>query len=182
MSDPAGVRDCQHWHHLFGPHHRSHDRDSGIGGFRHYSGAAPVGPARTKSSSGQGFRVPGLLVYRFAGPLFFFNAAYFSDRIQEIVETTEPPVNFLLINAEAIVDMDINAVEMLEELHNFLNRRNIILGICGVKGHFRDVLINTRLTRRTGFKLYHSVGAVVQELIKGKPAEDNTSESEFPSS
>ena len=129
-------------------------------------------------------KVPGsgLLVYRFAGPLFFFNAAYFADRIQEIVETADPPVNFLLINAEAIMDMDINAVEMLEELHDFLKRRNIVLGFCDVKGHFREVLINTRLTRRTGFNLYHSVAAVVQELTKGKPAEDNKSESEIPSS
>jgi sulfate permease, SulP family len=129
-------------------------------------------------------RVPGsgLLVYRFAGPLFFFNAAYFSDRIQEIVETAVPPVNFLLIKAEAIVDMDINAVEMLEDLHNYLSRRNIILGFCDVKGHFRDVLINTRLTRRTGFNLYNSVGAVMQELTKGKPAEAPASESEIPSS
>ncbi len=123
-------------------------------------------------------KVPGsgLLVYRFAGPLFFFNAAYFADRIQEIVETASPPVNFLLINAEAIVDMDINAVEMLEELHNFLKRRNIILGFSDVKGHFRKVLISTHLTRRTGFNLYHSVAAVVQELTKEKPEKDNKSE------
>jgi high affinity sulfate transporter 1 len=129
-------------------------------------------------------KVPGsgLLVYRFAGPLFFFNAAYFADRIREIVETTEPPINFLLINAEAIVDMDINAVEMLEELHDHLKRRNIILGFCDVKGHFRNVLISTHLTRRTGFNLYHSVAAVVQELTKGKSAEDNKSEIEIPSS
>ncbi len=129
-------------------------------------------------------RVPGsgLLVYRFAGPLFFFNAAYFSDRIQEIVETADPPVNFLLIEAEAIVDMDINAVEMLDELHNYLKRRNIVLGFCNVKGHFRNVLMNTRLTRRTGFNLYHSVGAVMRELVKEKPAEENPSESEIPSS
>jgi SulP family sulfate permease len=137
-------------------------------------------------------KVPGsgLLVFRFAGPLFFFNAAYFSDRVQEIVETVEPPVNFLLINAEAIVDMDINAVEMLEELHNFLKRRNIILGFCDVKGHFRQVLMNTHLTRRTGFNLYSSVAAVVQKLTKGqseadKKSEsegDNKSESEIPSS
>jgi sulfate permease, SulP family len=133
-------------------------------------------------------RVPGsgLLVYRFAGPLFFFNAAYFSDRVQEIVETAEPPVNFLLINAEAIVDMDINAVEMLEELHYFLKRRNIILGICNVKGHFQKVLMHTHLTRRTGFNLYRSVATVVQGLTKGKPEadnleEDNNSESEIPS-
>ena len=98
------------------------------------------------------------------------------------METAEPPVNFLLINAEAIVDMDINAVEMLEELHNYLKRRNIVLGFCDVKGHFRKVLMNTHLTRRTGFNLYHSVAAVVQELTKGKPAEDNKSESEIPSS
>ena len=124
-------------------------------------------------------KVPGsgLLVYRFAGPLFFFNAAYFADRIKEIVETAEPPVNFLLINAEAIVDMDINAVEMFEDLHNYLKRRNIVLGLCDVKGHFRKVLMNTHLTRRTGFNLHQSVATVVQELTKGKPAEDNQSES-----
>jgi sulfate permease, SulP family len=128
-------------------------------------------------------KVPGsgLLVYRFAGPLFFFNAAYFFDRVQEIVETVEPPVKFLLINAEAIVDMDINAVEMLDDLHNFLKRRNIILGICNVKGHFRKVLISTHMTRRTGFNLYHSVATVVQELNKGKSEEDSKSESEIPS-
>jgi SulP family sulfate permease len=129
-------------------------------------------------------KVPGsgLLVYRFAGPLFFFNAAYFSDRVQEIVETAEPPINFFLINAEAIIDMDINAVEMLEEIHNFLKRRNIVLGICDVKGHFQKVLMHTRLTRRTGFNLYHSVGAVVQELSTGKPKEDNKSEDKIPNS
>ena len=117
-------------------------------------------------------KVPGsgLLVYRFAGPLFFFNAAYFADRVQEIVETADPPVKFFLINAEAIVDMDLNAVEILEELHNYLKRRNIVLGICDVKGHFRKVLMNTRLTSRTGFNLYPSVAAVLQELNKGKPA------------
>ena len=129
-------------------------------------------------------KVPGsgLLVYRFAGPLFFFNAAYFASRIQEIVETADPPVNFLLINAEAIVDMDINAVEMLEELHNHLKRRNIILGICDVKGHFRKVLIDTHLTRRTGFNLYPSVAAVMQELTKGKYKEENKTKEEIPSS
>ncbi len=124
-------------------------------------------------------KVPGsgLLVYRFAGPLFFFNAAYFANRVQEIVETAEPPINFLLINAEAIVDMDINAVEMLEELHNYLRRRNIVLGICSIRGHFQKVLMNTRLTRRTGFNIYHSIGAVIQELSQGRPNEEKKSES-----
>ncbi len=34
--------------------------------------------------------VPGLLVYRFAGPLFFFNAAHFTQRVRELVDTANP--------------------------------------------------------------------------------------------
>ena len=62
--------------------------------------------------------MPGLLVYRFAGPLYFFNAAYFANRVQEVIDSSDPPVTFFLINAEAIVDMDWNAAEVLGELHN----------------------------------------------------------------
>jgi sulfate permease, SulP family len=130
-------------------------------------------------------KVPGsgLLVYRFAGPLFFFNAAYFSNRVQEIVETANPPINFFLINAEAIVDMDMNAVEILEELHHHLKRRNITLGICEAKGHFRRELLNTRLTTRSGFNLYPKVASVVRELSKEQTKEDikaDTAEDQVP--
>jgi high affinity sulfate transporter 1 len=112
--------------------------------------------------------LPSLLVYRFAGPLFFFNAAYFANRVQELVEaaTIKAPVTFFLINAEAIVDMDINAAEMLEELYQYLRRRNIVLGICEVKGHFRKVLMNSRLSAHPGFNLYPTIAEVLQELTK----------------
>jgi sulfate permease, SulP family len=126
-------------------------------------------------------KVPGsgLLVYRFAGPLFFFNAAYFFNRVQKIVEAADPPINFFLINAEAIVDIDINAGEILEELYHYLRRRNIILGICEAKGHFRRELLNTRLTTRTGFNLYPNVASVVRELSKEPAKEDSKSNNTF---
>ncbi|MGO9395821.1 MAG: SulP family inorganic anion transporter [Desulfobaccales bacterium] len=119
-------------------------------------------------------KVPGagLLVYRFAGPLFFFNASYFFNRVQNIVEAANPPVNFFLINAEAIVDIDINAAEILEELYHYLRRRNITLGICEAKGHFRTVLLSTSLTTRPGFNLYPNVDSLVQELNKQPTKED----------
>jgi len=123
-------------------------------------------------------KVPGLLVYRFAGPLFFFNAAYFSHRVQEIVETADPPINFFLVNAEAIVDMDMNAVEVLEELHHHLKRRNVVLGICEATGHFRRVLLSSRLHTRVGFNLYPNVAAVIRELSKEKLAEEELKKDE----
>ncbi len=114
--------------------------------------------------------VPELLVYRFASPLFYFNAAYFAHRVQDVIDAADPPVKFFLVNAEAIADMDINAVEILEELHLYLKRRNIVLGLCEVKGDFRKVLMSTRLPHRSGFKIYPSVAVAVQKLSKERAA------------
>jgi sulfate permease, SulP family len=118
--------------------------------------------------------MPNFMIYRFAGPLFFFNAAYFAHRVQEVIEeaTTKGPVTFFLINAEAIVDMDVNAAEMLEELQQFFRRRNIVLGICQAKGHFRKVLLSTRLADREGIIIYPTIAAVFQELTKKQLEEE----------
>jgi MFS superfamily sulfate permease-like transporter len=53
--------------------------------------------------------LPGLLIYRFGAPLFFFNAAHFASRVQDLILTARPQVTFFLVNAEAIVEMDVNA-------------------------------------------------------------------------
>jgi high affinity sulfate transporter 1 len=118
--------------------------------------------------------MPSFLIYRFAGPLFFFNAAYFAHRVKEVIEeaTNKGPVTFFLINAEAIVDMDINAAEMFDELHQFLKKRNIVLGICQAKGHFRKVLLSTHLAEREGIILYPTIAAVFQELTKKQLEEE----------
>jgi sulfate permease, SulP family len=108
--------------------------------------------------------VPGLLVYRFAGPVFFFNAPYFATRIRELIDVARPQVTFFLINAEAIVDMDINAADMLEEVYNDLRSRGIVLGICEAKGHFRQVLANISLSSREGFNLYCTLAEAMREL------------------
>jgi sulfate permease, SulP family len=79
-------------------------------------------------------KVPGLLIYRFAGPLFFFNAAYFANRVQEVIDSAKEPVKHFLINAEAIVDMDYNAAEILEDLQSSLKRQGINMCMCDVKG------------------------------------------------
>lgn len=121
--------------------------------------------------------VPGLLIYRFGAPLYFFNANYFASRVHEMILSARPQITFLLINAEAIVDMDVTALEMLEELYNDLKSRGITLGICEVKGHFRQVLLNTPLPRRPGFTVYLNVATVMQKL---KEPNREAQESESP--
>ena len=123
--------------------------------------------------------VPGLLLYRFAGPLFFFNAPYFASRIRELIDSARPQVTFILINAEAIVDMDTDATEMLEELYYDIRSRGIVLGICGAKGHFRKVLDNTGLISQEGFNNYCTLAEAMRELRRARelsqqqPKEEN---------
>ena len=91
-----------------------------------------------------------------------------------------------MVDAEAIVDMDWNAAEILGDLHTSLKNRGIVLGIYDAKGDFRKVLLNTRLTTRSGFNLYPSLAAVLQELSKEQeppkepPVEDEESEEQVP--
>jgi len=113
----------------------------------------------------------GLLIYRFGAPLFFFNAGHFAARVHDLILAARPQVNFFLINAEAIVDMDYTAAEMLDELYNDLKSRGIVLGICDAKGHFRKVLLKSRLTEREGFNLYPSIADVLEELTKNQMEE-----------
>jgi hypothetical protein len=67
--------------------------------------------------------------------------------------------------------MDVNAVEMLHELHNDLKSRGIVLGICNAKGHFRKVLQGSRLHTRAGFNLYPTIKDVMNELQKKEKEE-----------
>ncbi|MEB3184533.1 MAG: sulfate permease, partial [Cyanobacteriota bacterium] len=63
---------------------------------------------------------PGLLMYRYDAPLCFANAEHFEQRCLEALEAEEgrglAPVRWLLLNAEAIVDIDSTAAAKLLEL------------------------------------------------------------------
>ncbi len=111
----------------------------------------------------------GLLVYRFAGPLYYFNAAYFARRVQEMINSSPKPVKVFLLNAEAIVDMDMNGLEVLEEVYHNLRIQGIVLALCEVKGDFLKVLRSTRLPHKGGFKLYPNVASAVKELTEASP-------------
>ena len=114
--------------------------------------------------------IPGLMIYRFGAPLFFFNAPYFAARVHAVIDSADPPVTFFLVNAEAMIEIDSEAVDTVRKLHDSLKRQDITLGFCEVKGHFREVLKGTRLTTREGFNVYRSVAAAVRQL-KGVKAD-----------
>ena len=73
-----------------------------------------------------GRQVRGLLVYRYDAPLFFANAEDFKRRALASVDAADPPVDWFLLNAEANVEVDLTAVDVLEEVRRTLAERGIV--------------------------------------------------------
>ncbi|TCC50784.1 sulfate permease [Kribbella capetownensis] len=84
--------------------------------------------------------VPGLVVYRYDSPLFFANAEDFRRRAMAAVDDADGPVRWLLLNAEANVDIDITAIDALDSLREELTARGIVLALARVKQDLRDDL------------------------------------------
>jgi len=78
--------------------------------------------------------VPGLVVYRFAAPLFFANCALFRDRIDALVAAAPQPLSGVVIDGGALQDVDLMGCETLSELYGELEERGIRL----VFGDLRD--------------------------------------------
>ncbi|MFF8193434.1 SulP family inorganic anion transporter [Streptomyces bobili] len=77
--------------------------------------------------------IPGLLVYRYDSPLFFANAENFRHRALAAVDGQPEPVRWFVLNTEANVEVDITALDALDDLRRELEHRGIVLALARVK-------------------------------------------------
>jgi sulfate permease, SulP family len=97
-----------------------------------------------------GRQVPGLLVYRYDAPLFFANAEDFKRRALASVDAADPPVEWFLLNAEANTEVDLTAVDALEEVRRTLAGRGIVFALARVKFELREILAAAGFIDRIG--------------------------------
>jgi SulP family sulfate permease len=98
----------------------------------------------------QATRLPGLMVYRYDSPLFFANAADFKHRALRSIAESPEPVRWFVLNAEANVEVDITASDVLEELRGELAARGIVFAMARVKQDLAGELAPTGLLDRVG--------------------------------
>jgi len=90
--------------------------------------------------------LPGLVIYRFDGPLFFANAKTFRDEVRKLARA-EPKPTWILIAAEPVTDVDTTASDVLEDLDEALNAEGISLVFAELKDPVRDKIERYGLTR-----------------------------------
>jgi sulfate permease, SulP family len=96
------------------------------------------------------FTEPGLVMYRFGAALFYANAGLFSDQIRSLVGPVPSAVRWLVVDAEAITNIDFTAARVVRELHRDMVQCGVILGFARVSVSLRSDLDRHRLTEVIG--------------------------------
>ena len=97
-----------------------------------------------------GRQVPGLVVYRYDSPLFFANAENFRTRALAAVDAADDHVEWFLLNAEANSEVDLTAVDALDDLYQTLSARGIVFAMARVKYELRETLRAAGFVQKVG--------------------------------
>jgi len=119
-------------------------------------------------------QLPGILVYRWEAPLFFANAGRFREQIRRLARDQNP--SWIVLQCEAITDIDVTAAAMLEQLDNELNAAGIHLAFAELRGRLQDLTLRyglfETLDRDHFYPTLKAAVREVQELGPLPPAEE----------
>jgi high affinity sulfate transporter 1 len=84
-------------------------------------------------------QIPGVVVYRWEAPLFFANASVFRTQLRRVVARSQP--SWLVIQCEAMTDVDVSAAQMLEQLDRELNAAGIHMAFVEMRSRLQELVL-----------------------------------------
>ena len=108
-------------------------------------------------------QIPGVVVYRWEAPLFFANAGAFRLQIRKLVRDHEP--RWVVLQCEAVTDVDVTAAEMLEQLDNELNAAGTHLAFAEMRSRLQDLTLRYGLLETLDREhFYPTLEAALEEI------------------
>jgi SulP family sulfate permease len=93
---------------------------------------------------------PGLVIYRFGAALFYANSSLFADEVRGLVGPLPSSVHWLVVDAEAITNVDYTAARTVEQLQKELTHRDVVLAFARVSPSLKSDLDRHMLTEIIG--------------------------------
>jgi high affinity sulfate transporter 1 len=108
-------------------------------------------------------QIPGVVVYRWEAPLFFANAGTFRQQIRHLVRDRRP--EWVVIQCEAVTDVDVTAAEMLEQLDNELNATGVHMAFAEMRSRLQDLTLRYGLLETIDREhFYPTIEAALEEI------------------
>ncbi len=124
----------------------------------------------------------GIILVRIDAQFYFGNVSFLKETVRRLVDESEAPVRYFVLEAAGVNDLDSAAAATLSELDEELAARNIKLVLTRIKGPVRDVLHRTGLLdkmAREG-RLYLSTHRAIEVLRSGMALPDLSPEGDDP--
>ncbi len=93
---------------------------------------------------------PSFVLYRFGAALYYANASRFADEILPLVGPPPTSVRWLIVDAEAITNVDYTAARVVEELKKNLTKAGVVFGFARVPWDTRADFDRHHLTEAIG--------------------------------
>lgn len=114
-------------------------------------------------------QLPGIVVYRWEAPLFFANAGAFRQQVRHLVREHRP--TWVILQCEAITDIDVTAAEMLRLLDDELNEEGVHLAFAEMRSRLQDLTLRygllETLDRDHFYPTLETALAEVQASLRG---------------
>lgn len=109
--------------------------------------------------------IPGLIIYRYDAPLCFANVENFKKRAWEAIAAEPSGVEWFLLNTEAIVEVDMTAIDALEEFQSELAARGITFAMARVKQNlYRQLKRSGLLHKITPERIYPTLHSAIADF------------------
>ena len=93
-----------------------------------------------------------IVIMRFDAQLYFANAEFFRETIETITARKNGELKLIILDCSSIHDVDSSGVQVLKDVINFLNDRDIKFYLSGVIGPVRDMFAKTELMETIGLE------------------------------
>ena len=128
-----------------------------------------------ESNDGAPLTAPGVAVVRIAAPIFFANGSVLADHIKAMTQATEGELDVVVLDVEAVSDIDVTGAEALQGIITALNRQGIDFAYTRMRPRLRGqlkrfgVLAGTRefATNREAVAVLARTGTVSTDLTNG---------------
>lgn len=117
--------------------------------------------------------VPGVVVYRWEAPLFFANAGIFASEIRHIARRHD--IAWVVLQCEAITDLDMTAAGRLRRLDQELNERGVRIAFVEMRTRLVELLARYEMFPTLAPEhFYPSIDAAVSAIESGLDGDGTT--------
>ena len=115
-------------------------------------------------------QIPDVIVFRWEAPLFFANAGPFRQQVRRMVREQHPA--WIVLQCEAVTDIDVTAGDMLKQLDAELNAAGVHIAFAEVHGRLQDLMWRYGLDESLDRDNFYSTLTAAIDGVRSSMAEE----------